>query len=435
MAILNIIGDKRKRNHSLKGYSAKLLLLLVLLTGIASCNNSGGLSNKSLNESEQVAKLIQVGSNHVTVVDAALIKDTIILPLSYLTEELHIVKLDNSNADYFVTNSSVTISDRHILVSGTWEVPYKLFDKSGRFVTVVGGFGGGPGEYQYIYDTWLDESNNRIYLLPYMDDKILVYDLKGGNLAPIPLSYRTDLFNKLNVNHIDNTIVVLRPPVTTAAFATPFCVWVQNMDGEVINSISTDLYNAGISHEHPFVNMIYNHNNTKQLDIFFRGGEAPVKDTLYHYDVANNELVPKFTVDFQSRNIPHHIYSELPKHYTGYTYEEKINRHPDGGTYRSSENPRFFIVDKTTLKGSYYKLVNDFLGNIEIDRPDRAFSNGYYRVNYEPDSLLEILRNALANNEMPAEMRKKVTDLKNSINDNDNNYIIYAKLKPNKGEG
>ena len=406
----------------------KFMLHIILLTGLASCNNSGGLSNRTLNESSQIAELVLVGNHHVTVIGVALMKDTITLPLSYLTEELHIVKLDDSDDDSFVKESSVMIGDQYILVSGTWEVPYKLFDKNGRYITVVGGFGGGPYEYRYVYDAKLDESNNRIYLLPYMDDKILVYDLKGENLTTMPLLYRTDLFNKFHIDQIDGTISIFRPPVKTDEFTTPFCIWVQNMSGDLINGITTDLYSAGINHEHPFVNMIFNYNNTKQLDIAF-SGDVPVRDTLYHYDVMNNELVPKFTVDFGNRSIPYHRYFELPNHYIGYTFEQKINKHPSGGTYRSHENPQYFIVEKATLKGSYFKLINDFFGNIEIDLLDDVFTNGYYSANHEPANLFEILENALANNEMSAEMQKKLTDLKNSIDDNSNNYILYAKLK------
>jgi hypothetical protein len=39
------------------------------------------------------------------------------------------------------------------------------------------------------------------------------------------------------------------------------------------------------------------------------------------------------------------------------------------------------------------------------------------------------IENALKNKDITSEMRKKLTDLQNTIEDNDNNYVMIAKLK------
>ncbi|MFQ9020941.1 MAG: hypothetical protein ACLR6J_05475 [Parabacteroides merdae] len=39
------------------------------------------------------------------------------------------------------------------------------------------------------------------------------------------------------------------------------------------------------------------------------------------------------------------------------------------------------------------------------------------------------IENALKNQDITSEMRKKLTDLQNTIDDNDNNYVMIAKLK------
>jgi hypothetical protein len=95
----------------------------------------------------------------------------------------------------------------------------------------------------------------------------------------------------------------------------------------------------------------------------------------------------------------------------------------------TTKNHKYYVLEKATLKGAYFKLKNDFLGDIEIESPFITFSDGYYAVNYEPANLLDKLENALTNKKMSVEMREKLTDLKNSINETDNNYILYAKLK------
>lgn len=56
-------------------------------------------------------------------------------------------------------------------------------------------------------------------------------------------------------------------------------------------------------------------------------------------------------------------------------------------------------------------------------------SNGYYIRNIEPGNLMTDIENALKNQDITSEMRKKLTDLQNTIDDNDNNYVMIAKLK------
>lgn len=56
----------------------------------------------------------------------------------------------------------------------------------GIFLTNIGAIGQGPGEYQMVYDVKLDEANNRIYILPWNASQLLVYDLQGNVLDPIP---------------------------------------------------------------------------------------------------------------------------------------------------------------------------------------------------------------------------------------------------------
>jgi hypothetical protein len=404
------------------------IVFTVLISGITGCGKSGNLSNRHLNECEQIAELKQIGNHWVTVVDASLLKDTVELPLSYFIEELHIVKLDDKE-EALVAPTSVIVGDQHILINGrmSGRIPVKLFDKSGKFITNIGAFGGGPNEYvQLIYSMQLDEKNNRIYLLQLINDKILAYDLTGNHLDFISLPSRIG-YSEFRVNSRDGSVSVFMPPTLDARFSMPYCVWAQRMSGEIIHGIAPDVHRVGINENEPFAIRISNRNNTKELDIHIYGDASPRRDTLYHYNSKNNELIPKFTVDFGNREIPVHKYFDFPFHYLGYSYElHEVEGLP--GSYIST-NPVNFIVEKETLKGATFKLINDFLGNIEINWPCETFIDGYYRANYDPSSLLEILENALINNEMSAEMREKITDLKSSISENDNNYILYGKLK------
>lgn len=85
---------------------------------------------------------------------------------------------------------SIAVSPNYIgIYSGTG---YKLFDKTGKYITSLSARGQGPNEYAFsIYDSYIDEKNDRAYLLPMNGNKILVYDLKGNAQPYIPLAHET----------------------------------------------------------------------------------------------------------------------------------------------------------------------------------------------------------------------------------------------------
>jgi hypothetical protein len=84
-------------------------------------------------------------------------------------------------------------------------------------------------------------------------------------------------------------------------------------------------------------------------------------------------------------------------------------------------------------KTAYYKLLNHnelFTNIVFIGWPSYAFSGDYYVRNVDPSNLKEELEKTLRSaNKLSPELRSKLTKLKDSITENDNNYILYAKLK------
>ena len=402
------------------------------MTGIVGCDRPESSSHRSINELDKVAELVQVGNHQVTVLDFALLRDEVILPLSYLTEELRIVRLDNRD-EALVAETGVKIGNQHILVSGTLtnRLPFRLFNKYGEFITNIGGFGQGPGEWSSSVPAWqLDEKNNRIYLMPGFQNRILVYDLSGRFLDFIPMPFRLTNMYSFYVDMENGLVTVFAPPVADDRFMPTYCAWVQNFSGEIIHGISADFIEIDLNCDSPKpIGVFSNRNNANVLDVHFFNVVTPRNDndTLYHYDIKRNELIPRFSINFGSRRIPLHVLSELPHHYIGYFFELTPCDQFRGLYYRAS--PRSVIVDKETLRGGYFRLINDFLGNIEIRYPVFALTNGYFTANLEPGTLLDKLEDALLNNEMSDEMRKNLVDIKNSIDINSNNYLLYARLR------
>ncbi|HBK30175.1 MAG TPA: 6-bladed beta-propeller, partial [Porphyromonadaceae bacterium] len=105
------------------------------------------------------------------------------------------------------------------------------------------------------------------------------------------------------------------------------------------------------------------------------------------------------------------------------TIEKKLSEN-----LSTTEYPAKFIVDKKTLKGAFYKMYNDFLGN--MDMPWAGFNNGYYIWNVDPGELIDQLTQKLKEDKsISATERKRLNDMLNSMDENDNNYVFYGKLK------
>jgi hypothetical protein len=377
---------------------------------------------------EKVADLILHGDHLVTICHLNQLKDTITLPVSFFTEELHIVQLDKGGENGIVGDGrQVMIGNNHILVSGSIisKHPFKLYSKTGIFISDIGAIGNGPNEYRGVNNSQLDEVHDRIYLLPSPGDKILVYDFSGNYYDPIQLPYRI-IFGTFHVNTSDSIITVFAPPIDHEIFsAVKHCAWTQDNNGKVINGVRSDFFN--FTHKRsPFGTHVHMGNNTSDFSVhyYWSSYENPNNEMLYHYDIDSNILIPKFGIDYGNREIPMNILSELPAYYIGYLYTSFEETNIQGAI--NAVDPAMIIVEKTSLKGAFTKVINDYLGNIELDY--FFINNGYYTMNYDPASLLELIDNALINNKMTSEMRNQLTLLKNTISKDDNNYILYAKL-------
>lgn len=247
-----------------------------------------------------------------------------------------------------------------------------------------------------------------------------MYDLQGKVLDPIPLCLRCPKA-KFSVDLPEDKVSVVVLPFK----GYPAVAWIQDLKGNRISCIEPGHLEApqDFSNE---VTAGFNLPGTFDVNILCI---MPTRvDSLYQYDDDNSRLIPTFTLNFPNTDkIPWHGYGEWPHHFIGDFSEPPIEVAPGAWTNGQTYH---YIVDKKTGKGSFFKLYNDYFGNLEIGYPSYAFSNGYYTRNIEPGNLLTDIENALKNQEISDDMRKKLTDLQASIDENDNNYVMIAKLKP-----
>lgn len=366
-----------------------------------------------LDEMPVIAEKVALPTGDLIVCDLAKATDTLDVPLSMLTEELQIVPLDNRDEALVGGWVRTTVSDNYILVSNNRQVPYKLFGRDGKFICTVGSFGQGPNEYQLTYAEQLDEQHDRIYIMSWNADKILVFDLKGNPQPYIPLNTRVPK-GKLRVNTADSTVIVTKLPFEGSAEM----VWVQDMHGNRKQSIAPGHLMA----PRDFSNEVMDARNTSAYDVMLLTIMPEAKqDSLYHYNLEKNRLEPRFTALFTGERIPWHGYTELPHHFIG---DGSFPVRVSATTFQGSA-PAYYIVDKTTLKGNFMRLKNDFLHISAWP----SFSNGYYTANMEPMTLKEQLEEALKEENLDESVQARIKACLSSLDENGNNVILLAKLK------
>lgn len=366
-----------------------------------------------LDEMPVIAEKVALPTGDLIVCDLAKATDTLDIPLSMLTEELQIVPLDNRDEALVGGWVRTTVSDNYILVSNNRQVPYKLFGRDGKFICTVGSFGQGPNEYQLTYAEQLDEAYNRIYIMSWNAEKILVFDLQGNPQPYIPLNTRVPK-GKFRVNTADSTVIVTKLPFEGSAEM----VWVQDMHGNRKQSIAPGHLMA----PRDFSNEVMDARNTSAYDVMFLIIMPEAKqDSLYHYNLEKNRLEPRFTALFTGERIPWHGYTELPHHFIGDgSFPVQVSE-----TSFQGSAPAYYIVDKTTLKGNFMRLKNDFLHISAWP----SFSNGYYTANMEPMTLKEQLEEALREENLDESVQARIKACLSSLDENGNNVILLAKLK------
>ena len=397
----------------------KELILCILAVCLFSCkDNKGTIAPFGVPEQGNIIAELNITENGDTVVscDIEKVSYSFSLKISDLIDSIELIKLDATNPDYYVKSREVSLSDNYIGIKT--ENQYKLFDKKGKFVSYIGRRGGGPGEYSdFIYDSQIDEENNRIYLIE-MDNvsKILVYDLSGNYVEDIPLAYK---LHKGRIKLNNKTLTIISLP--WRGDETPL-VWVQDFKGNLISEI----WKNEVAVQPEFSSEIYSNmlGRKNNSELFIVSAE-PRCDTLYNYSTING-LSPKFTVNYSDKKIPLHTYYELPHHYIIELYE-KIAM---GIDYTTSTNSRI-IIDKKTLRGGYFDLILDPLGGILYNGYIAEAKNGYFVLNIDPGDLKDIINDSKSMLKKYLNERdiQKLQEVDASISYDDNNYIIIGKWK------
>lgn len=124
-------------------FSWQALAVALTAVGMVSCSDTKNV----MTDMPVIAERVQLPTGDLIACDLSKANDTVDVPLSLLTEELQVVKLDNRDEALVGGWVRTTVSDNYILVSNNKQVPYKLFKRNGEFVCSIGSYGQGPDEY------------------------------------------------------------------------------------------------------------------------------------------------------------------------------------------------------------------------------------------------------------------------------------------------
>ena len=354
-----------------------------------------------------------------------------VMSLGDLVESYEVIKLENRDEALVKTYPfGIFVTDNYILLNPDAISPIKLFTRKGQYVADIGGIGQGPGEYKTIHFCMIDEKQKRIYLGPGRANKILTYDLKGNYLSDEAIHFK-EIVHKpcIWMDHDKKHVTVMGLPFSenensNFEISNNVC-WVQNREGDIVHRIPVNHYGLIGDYSNGLV-------ACRNVDaISFSIFEDPMlrtrPDTLYHYDAVKNIITPCFTID--------HVVSENQSactvlYETSRSYWAQVTLYPNNlsSSVSSVRLPAFNVC--VSKKDGNVRRIDRFTDPLlGLSHLFLMMNNGYICISYDPLELMDALDKVLTQTDLEPDVRKRATDLRNSLHENDNDILIIGKLK------
>ena len=336
--------------------------------------------------------------------------DIATIPLSSLVEDCMLVQLESIGSAY-VGHGDITVTKKFIGIS-QFDAPYKLFDLSGKFLRNIGAIGRGPGEWSVgePYDAIIDDKNELIYFSLFMSDKILVYSTSGQFMKELVTPHK---IQKPKMFLTDDILTVAHIPLPNdRAIAFQFDV----NTGKILKELAppAHLVIPDLRSE-----LISSRNVQGVFDLHYTS-----VDTLYHFDLKNNRLLPAISMSYFSNERVMKRYSQLNQNMFLANVLTFVPNMGNRGVFRGDVPVATDITFKTSTR---INVVNDFFGS--ISSPITAIRNGYFVFNIQPEELIEEIERRLAQSNCTESDRKILTKTLSNIEKGTNNVVFIGKLK------
>ena len=353
----------------------RLFLFMTTISFLASCRNT------------------QIGQLPEIVVD---IDQTVTLPLSLITEEMTIIKLE-------LTDESITSPERikQILFFENYVIVVEshnilVFNKEGKFFHTIGSRGQGPGDYNTIRNVTIDEKDGNLYVLD-SESKILCFNL-NGTLLKRTNQMQQNGFSIYDLKIInDNLMLVVEQwRKDEKGGYKHSAIYIQNKDFQITDSCL--IRDVGFEKNsilyHSYENYLFYDNLTIYLyypDLYSVDAnpeQTVLRDTLYRFE--NNQLIPELKLKFKNVgiNTNGNKFIYLFNIYQSSRYVFAV--------YARNDNTYRYCFDTETKKG--YNVLNDEfvddinqIGELIRIRPLTMNTEMFYYLytNMEPDELEE----------------------------------------------
>ena len=354
-----------------------------------------------------------------------------VMSLSDLVESYEVIKLENRDEALVKTYPfGIFVTDNYILLNPDAISPIKLFTRKGQYVADIGGIGQGPGEYKTIHSCMIDEKQKRIYLGSGRANKILTYDLKGNYLSDEAIHFK-EIVHKpcIWMDHDKKHVTVVGLPFSenensNFAISNNVC-WVQNREGDIVHRIPVNHY--GLIGDYSNALVARRNVDAISFSIFEDPMLRTRPDTLYHYDAVKNIITPCFTID--------HVVSENQSvctvlYETSRSYWAQVTLYPNNlsSSVSSVRLPAFNVC--VSKKDGNVRRIDRFTDPLlGLSHLFLMMNNGYICISYDPLELMDALDKVLTQTDLEPDVRKRATDLRNSLHENDNDILIIGKLK------
>jgi hypothetical protein len=333
----------------------------------------------------------------VTVCKLSEVGEVQTIPLGSLVENCTLIRFEDID-DALFKPWFTTVTDKYIGVRQQERRAFKLFDHSGKFLGDIGSLGQGPGEYaNSLYDEIIDDKNDLIYLATMVGQKILVYRASGEYVKSIELPQTV---HKPKMHLSDDGVLT----VVHMAFTGEKAIAIQiDANGKVIRELAPPAHLLSNNYD----GEIFNTRNTSAFEFLHTGS-----DTLYHYDIQENQIQPVFTISVNTSEKPFRQYMELPNHYITNVFGKGL-----------------VATDKQSGHSTFIKVVNDYFGNMPMPAYVINFRNGWYVYNLEPAQLMEQIEKRLQESACTESDREQLQALLSTLDENSNNLLFLGKLK------
>ena len=348
-------------------------------------------------------------------------------PLSEFCD-YELVKLENSSKEMMVGPGRFYVFGSYM----AWKEPSSsrilIFDIQGNYMYTMKNSEGPEGFEGGCFSIHIDEKHNELYAN--LQRKTKVYNLKTGEyIRSIDHNNYTSL---LMMIPIQDKLIFMQAPGEVDYIKD--VIWQTDREGNLEQSFPAsyfwkmDIVNPQYGEDFWMATYPLIKPSEEEYLLFSLNNRYAICDTTYHYYPSTNRLVPATTMkNPYTENGGLYTQEETPTYYTAYFTE--MNTGPlqlDGYIDRITKR---VMVDKKTLRGSAVHFCLDKFGMIDITAEYAQTFSGDFALNLSPDRLQQLIEERLSKDGLDDNEQMKLRTLYDSIDPDDNNYVIVGKLK------